>query len=162
MGQLLRVVMLNKKEIINLKITAEDDEDLKVFSAYLQDSVIVVNDIKYLSKNRKFICIFNRFMWEDAERGIFRENRRIRSALVFNEVSSVKSKGINPKIKEKILEFLTIKFENHKESGVVKLIFSGGAIIKIEIDNILSTLEDFGKPWKTNYKPKHKILNENI
>jgi len=154
--------MLNKKEIINLKITAEDDEDLKVFSAYLQDSVIVINDIKYLPKNRKFICVFNRFMWEDAERGIFRENKRIRSALVFNEVSSVKSKGINPKIKEKILEFLTIKLETHKESRVVKLIFSGGAIIKIEIDNILSTLEDFGKPWKTNYKPKHKILNENI
>jgi len=154
--------MLNKKEIINLKITAEDDEDLKVFSAYLQDSVIVVNDIKYLLKNRKFICIFNRFMWEDAPKGIFRENKRIRSALVFNEVRSVKSKGINPKTKEKILEFLTIKLEIHKESRVVKLIFSGGAIIKIEIDNILSTLEDFGKPWKTNYKPKHKVLNENI
>jgi len=154
--------MLNRKEIINLKITAVDDEDLKVFSAYLQDSVIVVNDIKYLSKNRKFICIFNRFMWEDAERGIFRENKRIRSALVFNEVLSVKSKGINPKTKEKILEFLAIKLETYKESRVIKLIFSGGAIIKIETDNILSTLEDFGKPWKTNYKPKHKILNENI
>jgi len=57
---------------------------------------------------------------------------------------------------------LTIKLETHKESRILKLIFSGGAIIRIEIDNILSTLEDFGKPWKTNYKPKHKILNENI
>jgi len=154
--------MLNKKEIINLKIIAEDDEDLKVFSAYLQDSVIVVNDIKYLAKNKKFICIFNRFMWEDAERSIFRENRRIRSALVFNEVSSVKSKGINSNIKNKILEFLTIKLEIHKGKSIVKLIFSGGAIIKIEIDNVSSTLEDFGKPWKTSYKPRHKILNENI
>ena len=33
-------------------------------------------------------------MWEDAEKGIFRKNKRIRSALVFDNVSKVKSKGI--------------------------------------------------------------------
>ncbi len=90
---------MTKENISMLKLLAEDIQDLHVFSAYLQDSVIVVNDIKFLLKTKKLICVFNRFMWEDAEKGIFRGNKRIRSALVFDNVLIVKSKGINPKKK---------------------------------------------------------------
>lgn len=38
-------------------------------------------------------------MWEDAEHGVFRDNRRVRSALVFNGVLNAKYKNINPKKK---------------------------------------------------------------
>ena len=79
-----------------LKLKANDKNDLKVFAAYLQDSITVPQDIKYLEKNKTFICVFNRFMWEDAEKGIFRDNKRIRSALKIDEVRSVKSKNLNP------------------------------------------------------------------
>ena len=48
-------------------------------------------------------------MWEDAEKGIFRKNKRIRSALVFDNVSKVKSKGINPKKRLRYLSFLQSK-----------------------------------------------------
>ena len=96
---------MTNENISKLKLLSEDIKDLQVFSAYLQDSVIVTNDIKFLPKTKKLICIFNRFMWEDAEKGIFRKNKRIRSALVFDNVLKVKSKGINPKKKSKILEF---------------------------------------------------------
>ena len=94
---------MTNENISKLKLLSEDIKDLQVFSAYLQDSVIVTNDIKFLPKTKKLICVFNRFMWEDAEKGIFRKNKRIRSALVFDNVSKVKSKGINPKRKTKIL-----------------------------------------------------------
>ena len=89
---------MDKKNHIlnNLKIFGKDTEDLNVFSAYLQDSVIVANDIKFLPRTKKLICVFNRFMWEDAEKGIFRKNKRIRSALVFDNVLKVKTKNINP------------------------------------------------------------------
>ena len=80
-----------------LKLKADDDNDLKVFAAYLQDSLTVSGDIKYLEKNKTFICIFNRFMWEDAEKGIFRDNKRIRSAFKINDAKSVKSKNISKK-----------------------------------------------------------------
>ena len=53
--------------------------------------------------------IVNRFMWEDVEKGVFRKNKRIRCALKFEEVISVKSKNINQKNKKKSLEFLAIK-----------------------------------------------------
>jgi hypothetical protein len=148
---------MTKENISKLKLLAEDVQDLNVFSAYLQDSVIVANDIKFLSKTKKLICVFNRFMWEDAEKGIFRGNKRIRSALVFDNVLVVKSQGINPKKKTKILEFLAIKTEIKNNYFDIRLIFSGDSVLSVKAEEIDSSLEDFGKTWETNYKPKHKI-----
>ena len=48
-----------------LKLIGKNQEDLKVISAYLQDSVVTVKDIVFLKKNRTFVMIVNRFMWED-------------------------------------------------------------------------------------------------
>ena len=97
-------------------------------------------------------------MWEDAEHGVFRDNRRVRSALVFNGVLNAKYKNINPKKKTTILEFLAIEAIKLKnENYNLKLIFSGGGVISIETEFINSTLEDFSNSWKTKYKPKHKI-----
>ena len=142
----------------NLKLLARDEKDLNIFSAYLQDAVIVAQDIKFLIKNKTFVCIFNRFMWEDAEHGVFRDNRRVRSALVFNGVLNAKYKNINPKKKTTILEFLAIEAIKLKnENYNLKLIFSGGGVISIETEFINSTLEDFSYSWKTKHKPKHKI-----
>ncbi len=148
---------MTKENITKLKLLAEDVHDLNVFSAYLQDSVIVANDIKFLPKTKKLICVFNRFMWEDVEKGIFRGNKRIRSALVFDNVLMVKSKEINPKKKTKILEFLAIKTEIKNNYFDIRLIFSGDSILLVKAEEIESSLEDFGKTWETNYKPKHKI-----
>ena len=49
----------------NLKLIGKSQEDLKVISAYSQDSIVAVKDIIFLEKNRIFIMIINRFMWED-------------------------------------------------------------------------------------------------
>jgi hypothetical protein len=150
---------MDKKNHIlnNLKIFGKDTEDLNVFSAYLQDSVIVANDIKFLPRTKKLICVFNRFMWEDAEKGIFRKNKRIRSALVFDNVLKVKTKNINPYKKDKILEFLAIKVELKGNYFDISLIFSGDSILLVKAEEINSSLEDFGKNWTTKYRPNHKI-----
>ena len=140
-----------------LKLKANDKNDLKVFAAYLQDSITVPQDIKYLEKNKTFICVFNRFMWEDAEKGIFRDNKRIRSALKINEVRSVKSKNLNPDEK-KPLEFLTVNIEqDNKENININLLFSGNMTISVSVEAIDATLEDFSDSWKTKTKPFHKI-----
>ena len=140
-----------------LKLKANDKNDLKVFAAYLQDSITVPQDIKYLEKNKTFICVFNRFMWEDAEKGIFRDNKRIRSALKIDEVRSVKSKNLNPNEK-KPLEFLTVNIEHdNKENININLLFSGNMTISVNVEAINATLEDFSDSWKTKTKPFHKI-----
>jgi len=140
-----------------LKLKADDKNDLKVFAAYLQDSITVPQDIKYLEKNRAFICVFNRFMWEDAERGVFRDNKRIRSAFKINDVKSVKSKNLNQKAK-KVLEFLTINVEQDNQENInINLLFSGNMTISVNVEAINATLEDFSDSWKTKIKPIHKI-----
>ena len=140
-----------------LKLKADDSNDLKVFAAYLQDSVTIPQDIKYLKKNKTFICVFNRFMWEDAEKGVFRDNKRIRSALKIDEVKSVKSKNLDPKEK-KALEFLTINIdEDNKKYTNINLLFSGNMTISVKVEAINATLEDFSDSWKTKTKPVHKI-----
>ena len=58
---------------IKLKLIGKNQEDLRVISAYTQDSIVSVRDIVFLEKNRIFLMMVNRFMWEDVEKGIFRK-----------------------------------------------------------------------------------------
>ena len=60
----------------NLKLIARTEQDLRVVSAHLQDSIANVSDIANLEKNKIFLMQLNRFMWEDVEKGVFRKNKR--------------------------------------------------------------------------------------
>ena len=141
-----------------LKLIGKNQEDLKTISAYLQDSVIIVKDIIFLRKNKIFIMILNRFMWEDAEKGVFRKNKRIRCAVKFEEVIKVQSKNINQKNNKKPLEYLAIKSSFMSNNFFkIKIFFSGGGIITITSEVIEVSMNDLGKPWNVNYFPVHKI-----
>ena len=83
----------------NLKLLAHSEEDLKVISAHLQDSIVLSSEIAHLKKNQIFLMQLNRFMWEDVEKGVFRRNKRIRTILKIENVLSVVSKNINQKKK---------------------------------------------------------------
>ena len=100
---------MSRDEQTNLKLIGKNQEDLKVISAYSQDSIVNVKDIVFLKENRTFLMITNRYMWEDVEKGVFRKNRRIRCAIRFEEVFAVKSKNINQKKINKPLECLAIE-----------------------------------------------------
>ena len=145
-------------ERVNLKLLGKNQEDLKVISAYLQDSVLIVKDIAFLKQNRTFVMMVNRFMWEDAEKGVFRQNKRIRCAVKFEEVIKVKSKNINQKNKNKPLECLAIKCSSIvNETYKINIFFAGGSIITIISEVIEVALHDLGKPWNVKHIPIHKI-----
>ena len=147
-----------KDEGFNLKLIGRSLEDLKTFSAYLQDSIVIIKDIIFLKTNKNFIMIVNRFMWEDAEKGLFRENKRIRCALKFNQVFKVVSKNINQKKKDKVIEFLAIETRLLSDQTFkIKLIFAGDGIITVFTEEIDTFLDDLGKPWIVKNVPKHKI-----
>ena len=140
------------------KIIAQSPLDLKMISAYLQDSIIIVKDIVFLKKNRKFIMIVNRFMWEDVEKGVFRENKRIRCAVKFEEVIKVESKNINQKNKNKPLECLAIKCSSiFDETYKIKIFFAGNSVITVTLEAIEVALHDLGKLWHVKHIPIHKI-----
>jgi len=149
---------MSNDEKNNLKLTGKNEEDLKIISAYLQDSVVIVKDIVFLKKNRTFIMMLNRFMWEDLEKGVFNKNRRIRSAIKFEEVLEVHSKNINQKNKNKALENLAIKSSLVSNNFFkIKIFFSGNSIVTLISEVIEVTMNDLGKPWKVKYFPTHKI-----
>ena len=79
----------------NLRLIARTEEDLRVVSAYLQDSIASISDIANLKRNKIFLMQLSRFMWEDVEKGVFRKNKRIRTILKFENVLSVVSRNIN-------------------------------------------------------------------
>jgi len=143
----------------NLKLIARTDDDLRVISAHLQDSIVSTNNIANLKKNKIFLMQLNRFMWEDVEKGVFRKNKRIRTILKFDNVVEVNSKNINQSSEDEFLDFLAIESRKMPDNSYeMKLIFSGDLIIRIVAEVIEVTLDDQGEPWDTKNKPKHKVL----
>ena len=143
----------------NLKLIAKTEEDLRVVSAHLQDSIVSVGDIANLKKNKIFLIQLNRFMWEDVEKGVFRKNKRIRTVLKFENVLSVVSKNINQIKKDKFLDFLAIETNITPDNNYeMKIIFAGDSIIRVISEVIEVTLDDQGEAWNTKNKPKHKTL----
>lgn len=144
----------------SLKLIANSREDLRVISAHLQDAIVSINDIANLKKNRIFLIQLNRFMWEDIEKGVFRQNKRIRTILKFENVTKVISKNIKQKNNKRFLDFLAIECNLLADKSYeIDLIFSGDAIIKIVSEVIEVTLDDQGAPWKSKTKPKHEFYN---
>ena len=143
----------------NLKLIARTEEDLRVVSAHLQDSIVSVADIANLKKNKIFLMQLSRFMWEDVEKGVFRKNKRIRTILKFENVMNVFSRNINQVKKDKFLDFLAIESNVTPDKNYeMKITFAGDAMIRIISEVIEVTLDDQGVAWDTKNKPKHKTL----
>jgi len=142
----------------NLQLIGKNQEDLQIISTYLQDSIVTVKDMVFLKKNRTFIIIVNRFMWEDLEKDVFKKNKRTRCAIRFEEVLGVKSKNINQKNNEKNLECLAIESHLVNEQGYeINIFFAGDSIITIIVEAIEVLMRDIGKPWIVKHAPMHRI-----
>ena len=124
-----------------LRLTAQDTEDLKVISAHMQDALVRLADIRYLSKTRQFAFVANRFAWEQQP-----SSERRRTGLHFEHVMSVKQQGIQGLKGDTILSLLAISFESGNEpSGTVVLTFSAGCTIRLERRVSGSAVEGSGR-----------------
>jgi len=121
------------KDINQLKLIGKNIEDLKTISAYCQDSIVKIKDLVYLKKNKIFIMMLGRFMWDDIEKGVFRNYKRIKSVLKFNFIENVLAKNINQQQKNRNLELLAIK-SNYNQNNLynINLIFSGNGIVLLK------------------------------
>ena len=147
-----------KKDINRLKLIGKNIEDLKTISAYCQDSIVKIKDLIYLKENKIFLMMLSRFMWEDIEKGVFRNYKRIKSVLKFNFIESVLAKNINQQQKNRNLELLAIK-SNYNQNNLydINLIFSGNSIILLQSEEIDLMLDDQKYFWEVKHSPKHKI-----
>ncbi|MCU0830810.1 MAG: DUF2948 family protein [Rhizobiaceae bacterium] len=137
------------------RLAAFDADDLNVISTLVQDAVCQVGDIHFAAARALFSLTLNRFKWDDDRRS--RTGARVRSVLHFARVSGVKSSGINQSDRQAVLSLLALRFEpGEAPSGIVELVFSGGATLRLNVECIEAALADTDAEWAAIARPSHK------
>jgi hypothetical protein len=138
-----------------LKLVALDRDDVDVISTHLQDAVLKVADVRWQPADKRLVLGVNRFDWEAAHDDL-PEYRRRRAALRFDRVLSLKCRNIDPAIPNTVLNLLAVEFtEQDPPGGVVTLLFSGGAALRLEVECLEAELADLGPVWTTAACPDH-------
>ena len=142
-----------------LKLSAADTEDLSVIAACLQDSLVPVNDMRFLPGERRFVLVANRFRWEDAgsEQSPGEDGApvydRVHCGVCFEHVIAVRQSGLDQRRRGQIVSFLTVT----ATGNTIDLVFSAGATIRLEVERLLCHLQDLGEPWPTRWRPVHPL-----
>ena len=151
--------MADRPKPDRLRLRAEDDEDLTVISACLQDAVVAVGDIAYLPAERRLAMVINRFCWEC---GPGPENQRVLAGLCLENVRGVQTQGIDRTRREHLMELLAIRALPGDAGAApggctVELRFSDGQALRVSADRLALRLEDLNEPYPTPWRPQHKL-----
>ena len=119
------------------KIIATDNEGLQMISACVAGAKVKVTDIKYLSSNQVFLISIERTKVETDQ-----EDKKINSICRFDLISSVKSKNIDQKNNQLVLELIGIDYLKNKDDYEINLIFNNNSHIALTTETIEVRLED--------------------
>ena len=119
------------------KIIATDNEGLQMISACTAGAKIKVSDIKYLAENKVFLISIERTKIETDQ-----EDKKINSVCRFDFVDKVKSKNIDQKNEDLVLELIAIDYLKNKDEYEINLIFDDNAHIALTTETIEVILED--------------------
>ena len=119
------------------KIIATDNEGLQMISACVAGAKVKVTDIKYLASNKVFLISIERTKVETDQ-----ENKKINSICRFDLISGVKSKNIDQKNSQLVLELIAIDYLKNKDDYEINLIFDNNSHIALTTETIEVRLED--------------------
>ncbi len=119
------------------KIIASDNEGLQMISACSAGAKVKVSEIKYLASNKVFLLSIERAKIETDQEG-----KKINSICRFDFVDKVKSKNIDQKNEDLVLELIAINYLKNKEDYEINLIFNDNAHIALTTETIEVRLED--------------------
>ena len=122
------------------KIIANDNDGLKVISACCSGAKMRISDIKFLKTNKIFLLSMIRSNLESEL-----DNKKIRSVCKFDYVDKVKSKNIDQKNQDFVLELIAIDYLKNDKDYEINLIFKNNAQIILTIETIEVRLEDQNK-----------------
>jgi Protein of unknown function (DUF2948) len=146
-------------KIDELKLVALDHDDVEVISAHVQDALVRVADIHWQPREHRFVMALNRFDWisaDDAEAGAKPQYRRCRTALRFERVLTCKCRDLNQLDKNAQLNLLAVEFvERDGPAGLVILTFSGGGVIRLDVECLEAELADLGEIFVADGRPNH-------
>ena len=119
------------------QIIATDNEGLQMISACSAGAKVKVKDIKYLASNKVFLLLIMRKKIEKNQL-----NKKINSICRFDFVDKVKSKNIDQKNNELVLELIGIDYMKNRDDYEINLIFNNNAYIALTTETIEVRLED--------------------
>jgi hypothetical protein len=140
-----------------LKLVALDKDDIEVVSAHVQDAMVRIGDIFWQPREHRFVMAVNRFDWMTAvDANANADYRRCRTALRFERVLACKCRGVSPTNKDARLNLLAVEFaEQDSPAGIVTLTFSGGGVIRLEVECLEAELADLGEVSTAAVCPDH-------
>ncbi len=119
------------------QIIATDNDGLQMISACSTGARVKISDIKYLASNKVFLLSIQRTKIEKGQ-----DNKKVNSICRFDYVDKVKSKNINQKNDNLVLELIAIDYLKNKEDYEINLIFNNNAYIALTTETIEVRLED--------------------
>ena len=119
------------------KIIATDNEGLQMISACCAGAKVKISDIKFLQSNKIFLLSIERTKIETGH-----EEKKINSICKFDFVDQVKSKNIDQKNKDFIMELIGIDYLKNKDDYEINLIFNNNSHISLKSETIEVRLED--------------------
>ena len=119
------------------QIIATDNEGLQMISACTAGAKVKVADIKYLASNKVFLLSLERAKIETDQ-----ADKIINSICRFDFVDKVKSKNIDQKNEELVLDLIAIDYLKNKDDYEINLIFDNNAHIALTTETIEVNLED--------------------
>ena len=119
------------------QIIATDNEGLQMISACSAGGKVKISDIKYLKSNKVFLLSIERTKIE-----IDQKNKKINSICRFDFVDKVRSKNIDQKNLESVLELIAIDYMKNKNDYEINLIFKNNAHIALTTETIEVRLDD--------------------
>tara|TARA_B100000925_G_scaffold181752_1_gene137187 strand:- start:77 stop:472 length:396 start_codon:yes stop_codon:yes gene_type:complete len=119
------------------KIIATDNEGLQMISACCSGAKVKISNIKFLKSNKVFLLSIERTKIESGE-----EYKKVNSICKFDFVDQVKSKNIDQKNKDFLLELIGINYLKNKDDHEINLIFNNNSHISLTTDTIEVRLED--------------------
>jgi hypothetical protein len=135
-----------------LKLLAQDEDDLAVISAAMQDAVAKVGDIVFEPKGRRLTIAFNRYSWEAGG------GARVRSGLQLGGVLKVETRKVRRDAPDSVIEILAMTFEpGAAPGGTVTLALAGGGDLRATVECVEAVLADVSQPWPTPRKPAHEV-----
>ncbi len=135
-----------------LRLLAEDEEDLAILAAALQDAIVRVGDIEWEPHGRRLTVELCRFCWE-ADDG-----RRVRAGLQLGGVLRLRERGLPRDVPEAMLDLLTLEFQpGEAPGGALTLRFAGGGDLRAEVECVDVALADFSAAWAARRRPRHAV-----
>ena len=119
------------------QIIATDNEGLQMISACSAGAKVKVADIKYLGSNKVFLLSIER---NKIEKGQI--NKKVNSVCRFDFVDKVKSKNIDQKNDNLVLELVGMSQMKNNNNYEINLIFQNNAHIALTTETIEVRLED--------------------